>query len=464
MAKPTREFSVDVGQKSMGVAGPDFIERDLDKLFAMFDPNKSLPTGEQGGIGSENMKPGAVTAEQTGALVSVDGVSNPGGNVDFVAGTGMEIIPDSQNKKITFAAKNESIIPGPHAETHRSSGSDPITPEDIGATAMPTANKIAMYDPLERLSSGAAPSNDNHVVRKIDMEAAKKHSLIYLGESIDYGGTIHAIAQDENYIYVGGLVTNKVYKLNKTNLSKVAERDYGGSIRAIAQDENYLYVGGLGTNKVHKLNKTDLSKVAESDDYGGVIYALAQDENYIYVGGSVTNKVYKLNKTNLTKVVESDGYGGPIYAIAVDDDYLYVGGDLTKKVYKLNKTNLTKVTESDDYGEVIRAIAIDDDFVYIGGDITNKIYKFNKTNLSKVAESTSYGGTIHAIAQDENYIYVGGLVTNKVYKLNKTNLSKVAERDYGGSIRAIAQDENYLYVGGVVTNKVYKLLNLISIE
>src|SRR5690606_40209787 len=71
---------------------------------------------------------------------------------------------------ITFAAKNESIIPGPHAETHRSDGSDPITPEDIGATATPTANKIALYDSEKRLSSGAAPSNDNHVIRKVDFD------------------------------------------------------------------------------------------------------------------------------------------------------------------------------------------------------------------------------------------------------------------------------------------------------
>src|SRR5690554_1071883 len=164
MAKPIREFSADVGQKSMGIAGPDYIERDLDKLFAMVDPNKNLPTGEQGGIGSENMKPDAVTAEQTGALVSVDGVSNPGGNVDFVAGTGMEITPDATGKKITFAAKNDSIIPGPHAETHGYGGSDPIT---------------------------------------------MKHSLIYLAESDDYGGIIYVLAQDEDYLYVGGDTTNK---------------------------------------------------------------------------------------------------------------------------------------------------------------------------------------------------------------------------------------------------------------
>ena len=71
---------------------------------------------------------------------------------------------------------------------------------------------------------------------------------------------------------------------------------YGGDIRSIASDDNYLYVGGSTTQKVYKLNKSDLSKVAESIDYGGSIISITADDNYLYVGGSTTNKVYKLSK------------------------------------------------------------------------------------------------------------------------------------------------------------------------
>ncbi len=78
------------------------------------------------------------------------------------------------------------------------------------------------------------------------------------------------------------------------NMLKVAESDnYGGTIQALAQDDNYIYAGGQTTQKVYKLNKSDLSKVAESTGYGGTIQALAQDDNYIYVGGDITQKVYK---------------------------------------------------------------------------------------------------------------------------------------------------------------------------
>ena len=181
MAKPEREFTADVGQVSMGVAGPDFIERDFDKLFAMMDPNKTLPTGEEGGIGKNNLQQGAVddiaignreiddTQIPTGNVgflsvllnwvayilrriigltswrstppctlkqisdSTIGGVKNIGGDIGLVAGASIEITPDPAGKKVIFAAKNDSIIPGAHAQTHGSSGTDRITPESIGS-------------------------------------------------------------------------------------------------------------------------------------------------------------------------------------------------------------------------------------------------------------------------------------------------------------------------------------------
>jgi hypothetical protein len=67
------------------------------------------------------------------------------------------------------------------------------------------------------------------------------------------------------------------------NMLKVAESTgYGGTIRALAQDDNYIYIGGQTTRKVYKLNKPNLTKEAESDNYGGAINALTQDDNYNY--------------------------------------------------------------------------------------------------------------------------------------------------------------------------------------
>lgn len=52
---------------------------------------------------ADKANPHQVTAAQTGALVSVDGVSNAGGNIDLVAGANIAITPDNTNKRITIA-------------------------------------------------------------------------------------------------------------------------------------------------------------------------------------------------------------------------------------------------------------------------------------------------------------------------------------------------------------------------
>lgn len=194
MAKPKRTFSADVGQYSTGTAGPDQIEYDLDNLTAMFDTNSLLKDGSQGGIGSDNIKAGGVSDDNIGDrtidqsqspisntgkltillgrlanrlraiiggatpdwkqdppitltqakthvddttihtrdIASIDGVSNPGGDVDLVAGVGIAITPDNVGKKITIDATG-TAAPTAHASTHASNGSDPVTPDSIGA-------------------------------------------------------------------------------------------------------------------------------------------------------------------------------------------------------------------------------------------------------------------------------------------------------------------------------------------
>ena len=67
-----------------------------------------------------------------GALYSIDGVDNPNGDVDLVAGVGINITPNNTAKTITITSTGEQA-PAPHAPTHASGGSDPVTPAAIGA-------------------------------------------------------------------------------------------------------------------------------------------------------------------------------------------------------------------------------------------------------------------------------------------------------------------------------------------
>jgi len=118
------------------------------------------------------------------------------------------------------------------------------------------------------------------------------------------------------------------------------------TIRSITADDNYIYAGG-SAGKIYKLNKSDLSKVAESVAYDGGIYSIASDNNYLYVGGSalyVDNYyvaiIFKLNKSDLSKVAESASDGEVIIeSITLDDNFIYIGGSGggTRKVRKLNK-------------------------------------------------------------------------------------------------------------------------------
>ena len=224
---------------------------------------------------------------------------------------------------------------------------------------------------------------------------------------------------NDNNVYNAVLITDITKTMGKSD-------NYGGFIYAIAVDDNNVYVGGGTTRTVKKLNKYDLSQVAESVNYGGAIYTIAVDNNYVYVGGTDTQTVRKLNKSNLSLVAESADYGGHMYAMAIDDNNVYVGGWGTQTVQKLNKSNLSKAAESAYYGE-IEAIAVDDNHVYVGGSYPRTVRKLNKSNLSQVAESANYGGDINAIAviADDNNVYVGGEGTQTVWRLGGIHIKEL---------------------------------------
>lgn len=58
--KPTRQFSADAGEQSIGLKGPDAIEADFDKLMKMFDPEAVHSDSSPGGITGENFGPGSI--------------------------------------------------------------------------------------------------------------------------------------------------------------------------------------------------------------------------------------------------------------------------------------------------------------------------------------------------------------------------------------------------------------------
>jgi hypothetical protein len=211
MAKPKRTFSADVGQYSVGTAGPDQIEYDLDNLFHMLDPSTLLKDGSTGGIGPDNMSD-RFTVDQSqsptsnqgklhllvgrianrlravlglddwkkdppitlkaakehvddddkhSGIAKINGLGTPGGAVTIAQGTGITVSTNPATQTLTLTATGE-MVAAAHAETHATGGADPITPADIGAA---TAGDVASFIGAHTGSPSA------HHVRYTDEEA-----------------------------------------------------------------------------------------------------------------------------------------------------------------------------------------------------------------------------------------------------------------------------------------------------
>lgn len=91
--------------------------------------------------------PHGVTAGQTGAPVSVAGVSNPGGNINIVAGTGISVSPDnSGNKRITISGSSVQGVSNPGG--------------DIGITGTNGINVTSDNSSNKRITiAGGSPTN-----------------------------------------------------------------------------------------------------------------------------------------------------------------------------------------------------------------------------------------------------------------------------------------------------------------
>jgi len=80
------------------------------------DANNTIKIGESHSARTDN--PHQTTAAQLGALKSVDGVSDPGGNVDLVKANSITITPDIPGKKITIGETHSTTSGNPHETKH----------------------------------------------------------------------------------------------------------------------------------------------------------------------------------------------------------------------------------------------------------------------------------------------------------------------------------------------------------
>ncbi|MCX6581392.1 MAG: hypothetical protein NT166_14560 [Candidatus Aminicenantes bacterium] len=80
------------------------------------DANNTIKIGESHSARTDN--PHQITAALLEALKSVDGVSDPGGNVDLVKANSITITPDIPGKKITIGETHSATSGNPHETKH----------------------------------------------------------------------------------------------------------------------------------------------------------------------------------------------------------------------------------------------------------------------------------------------------------------------------------------------------------
>lgn len=278
---------------------------------------------------------------------------------------------------------------------------------------------------------------------------------------------IRALTTDDNFIYVAS--GYYAYKIRKSDLAVVStSASYGGVITCIVTDErdDYVYIAGETTQKIYVLAKDGLVKTYESVGYGGTIYSLAWYYNgglfLVYCGGATTQKVYQFWAPTMFYMDMSADYGGVIYSIiTLPTGQLYCAGATVQKVFRLDPSGagLPKLCESADVGGTIYGLAADATNVY-SVSTADTVYQFAWAALGTLLTSADLGGDLRTIAVDASAVYVAG-VDNIVRKLDITDLSKIADGEtYADDIYGLTADDGYIYVGGyniVSGSPIYKV-------
>ena len=326
-------------------------------------------------------------------------------------------------------------------------------------TPVNAANLNGLEDDLEthlanNAIHGAVKGDDGFSYRAIPRE-----SLIVINESPETG-PFSAIAVDTEYVYTG---FGTIQKLNRHDLSFVAQSVSISNVNAIVADGDFLYVSASNNNTIKKMLKSDLSIITESVTYGGPVYGMQVDGEYLYIGGATTLKIWKINKLTMAKVSESLSYGGQIESIASDDTYLYVCGRTTQTVWKLLKTTLAKVAESTNFNSTIYDVVVDEDYVYYCGQSSN-VRKLLKSNMSLVSNGSVGAGalTCSSIAVIGGFVYVGLMsAVDPIRQLSKTDMA-VTKKLSSASVQTINVIYPYgedIYIGGQTPSNIRQIEN-----
>lgn len=244
------------------------------------------------------------------------------------------------------------------------------------------------------------------------------------------GGDFYNVITDGEYVY--GAISSYVYRFDPYTLASVSPTiNYGGSVLGLVQDDEYLYLGGGGDYLIRKYWKSNMTLAlnATVPYSNGAIRQMAIDDSYIYViGGSSSGSVVaKYSKSDLSFVINSTQ--GTLYdygaCISVDDTYVFIGEHSDgshEYLYKFWKSNLTYIGHSVEFqGHMFHIEDLGDKVACGGCQSYNAIRIFWKSNLTNYYDRTGLYYCAETTAQNDTYFFVGA--SDRFYLYWKSNWS-----------------------------------------
>ncbi|MBU0701239.1 hypothetical protein KKE26_08125 [bacterium] len=159
------------------------------------DTNNKITIGETHSALSDN--PHGTTAVQVGALVSIGSVSNPGGNIELVRNNAIVITSDDTNNKITIGETHSARLDNPHGTTAAQVGAL----VSIGSVSNPGGNIELVRNNAIVITSddnnNKITISENHSARKNnphETTAAQVGALVSIGSVSNPGGNVELVA------------------------------------------------------------------------------------------------------------------------------------------------------------------------------------------------------------------------------------------------------------------------------
>ena len=263
MTKPIREFSANEGDYSIGLAGPDAIEQDIDTIMRMFDPLTTHEDGSPGGIGPDNMKSGSVTdtviGDRTVDQAIVDAYSNTGTLTklfSWIAKT-LKTLKGTTN---WYDAPSDTIN---NIHTRVSTNSANI---ELGVTALNThktsADHDARYYTETELNNGAL---DARYYTETELNAGQLNTLYYTKAQLEGflgGGDTNII--EEVFMIINQDNLDGTFTYNDGTQDIIGTISPEGYLVFVLQEGDYV----LGENRIECIIDHSLRKSVAS---GGLI-------------------------------------------------------------------------------------------------------------------------------------------------------------------------------------------------